>query len=207
MVAAQQAFRAVVKVKAPITAAPEALRQRIRQDISRARLVNQAQRYGVYAAVAASVAGIASVAYVKGSPDPIGVEDLTRYSREVRGLAVDFDPASGNLADWTRNHVDFNPRVPQLRSVEYPLRGVRQYPVRDHKGLVFVWPRSTLQIFPETVIDVSGQRRRIGDRDVVLANHQGFNVAYWRDGGLVYSLVTDLDESTAVQLLQQLEAR
>lgn len=206
-VSAHHAFGAAMRAKAGISPAPASLRQRIRGDIHRARMVSQAQRYAVYAAVAAGVAGIASIGFVTHPPHPIDADYLTRTSLQVRNLPLDFETTSGDLAAWAGQHVSFNPRVPRFDAAQ--LRGVRQHPVNDRTGLVFVWPRSTLQVFPDDDVRlvVAGNTHHVGDRDVVVASHNGYNVAYWRDGGLVYSLVSDLDERSVLQLLQQMEGR
>lgn len=211
-VAAQQVFRSILREKASMAVAPERLRARVRHDISRARLVSQAQRYAVYTAVAASVAGVASATYVMGMPPALGVEDHVRISQQVRDLPVDFDPAVGDPAAWTREHVSFNPTVPVFRSSEVPLRGVRILPVRDRDGAVFVYGReprrrSTILVVPDPAMRMDGRPVRLGEREVRLANHQGYNVAMWRNGGLMYSLVSDLGEAEVMQLLRELEAR
>jgi mycothiol system anti-sigma-R factor len=203
-VIAQQVFRSIVREKVGSSEAPAALRGRIRHDISRERLTNQAQRYAVYSAVAVSLAGVASAAWMVGRPPAFGLEDMVRVSQHARELPIDFDPAVGDAAAWTRKHVPFNPVVPTSN-----LRGVRILPVHDQDGAVFFYGAGTkrpltLMVIPDVGVSVEGRPLHVGSREVLMANHQGYNVAVLRRDGLLYSLVSELDERDVMQLLGEI---
>jgi hypothetical protein len=91
------------------------------------------------------------------------------------------------------------------------LQGGRLSNIRDHSAAYVVYGgpgahRVSLFVFddPHAPLEfgVGGHRQRIADRDVILANERGYNVAFWRDRQIVYSLVSDLDERDIVGLLE-----
>ena len=60
--------------------------------------------------------------------------------------------------------------------------------------------RVSLFVFTAPDLTVPGGRR-INDRDVLLANQHGYNVALWKDREIAYSLVSDLDEQDVLELV------
>jgi hypothetical protein len=60
----------------------------------------------------------------------------------------------------------------------------------------------TVLLFPGSDLDLPE-----GEQRVMVANEKGYNVAMWRKQGIVYSLVSDLDERDILQLVSQVEER
>jgi hypothetical protein len=55
--------------------------------------------------------------------------------------------------------------------------------------------------------DPPGSVRRLEGRQVWLSRSRGYNVVSWRTNEIVYSLISDLDESDVLQLVQAVEFR
>ncbi|HWV37744.1 MAG TPA: zf-HC2 domain-containing protein [Vulgatibacter sp.] len=218
-VAAQIAFRAFLqeRVAAGRAAAPDGLRSRIRKDLAKERAVETLRRFAAYSAVAAGLVAVASTGYlVRGGrteAEPLDMV-LDAVDKHARALPVEVTPAAGDVEGWFRGKVDFNVRAPQFRSPSAKLVGARLANVRERQAAYFVYggenpgKRMTLLVFPGGDVHFpDGHKRHVGGQDVVLANERGYNVALWRKQGIVYSLVSDLDENDVIQLVSQVQDR
>jgi anti-sigma factor RsiW len=195
--------------------APEALRRNIQRKIARQRSAENLRRYASYSAVAAGLAVIATAGYVaKGdgptAPRPLEVV-MDAVDKHARALPVEVTPAAGDVDSWFRGKVDFAVRAPVFNSPLAPrLMGARLANVRDRQAAYFVYGgddpgrRVTLLLFPGSDLDLPGGS---GEAEVMVANEKGYNVAMWRKQGIVYSLVSDLDERDILQLVSQVEER
>ena len=67
--------------------------------------------------------------------------------------------------------------------------------------------RVTLLIVDDPDDDPPGSVRRLPGRQVWLSRSRGYNVVSWRTDEIVYSLISDLDESDVLQLVQAVELR
>ena len=105
-------------------------------------------------------------------------------------------------------------RVPRFRQGP-ALQGVRlsQLHSRSAAALSYSVPqaegrRVTLLIVDDPDDgDPPGSVRRLPGREVWLSRSRGYNVVSWRTNEIVYSLISDLDESDVLQLVQAVELR
>ena len=102
---------------------------------------------------------------------------------------------------WFQGKVDFSPAVRDLSAQGFVLRGARLdrlageqavavvYQVRQHPINLFVW-------------------RDTGDRAVPLAfsSARGFSLATWRDGGLAYAAVSDVEPGDLERFARDIQA-
>ena len=219
-VAAQMAFRAFLRdqMASDQAAAPDTLRLRIRKDLAKERAVETLRRFVAYSAVAAGLVVVATTGYLvagkrSSEAEPLDMV-LDAVDKHARALPVEVTPAAGDVESWFRGKVDFNVRAPHFHSPAARLVGARLANVRERQAAYFVYggedpaKRMTLLVFPGGDVHLpDGHTRHVGGHDVVLANERGYNVALWRKKGIVYSLVSDLDENDVIQLVSQVEER
>jgi anti-sigma factor RsiW len=218
-VAAQAEFRAFLQAKIGTPRrAPDHLRNRIRHDLAVESTRRQAGRFAGYLGVAAGIALVASGGYiVAGETAATAPEELVAEAVEkhARRLPVEVTPASGDVGGWFRDKVGFHLRVPQFRAEGAPrLVGARLANVREREAAYLVYGdddpvrRMTLLVYPGDGLALpDGPRRRVNGHDIVLANQKGYNVAMWSQRGVVYSLVSDLDENDVLELVADVEER
>jgi anti-sigma factor RsiW len=132
-----------------------------------------------------------------------------------RGLPLDY--AAGDVASvqqWLQGRLDFAARVPRFRQGP-AVQGVRlsQLHSRSAAAISYSEPqpaggRMTLLIVDDPDDgDPPGSVRRLEGRQVWLSRSRGYNVVSWRTNEIVYSLISDLDESDVLQLVQAVEFR
>ena len=217
-VVALLAFRSFLQAKAGEArlVAPATLRDRICADMARERARDQFRRFSIYAAVAAGLVAVASAGYVMApasddSPEAMLIDAVDKH---MRALPIEVRPthSAEDVESWFRGKVDFRVRPPTFRSPQVArLVGARLANVRDREAAYLVYGgedpdrRTTLLVFPGEVELPDGRRTRVGEREVVMANQRGYNVALWQQRGIVYSLVSDLDERDILQLVSQME--
>lgn len=218
-VAAQAEFRAFLQAKVgrPARPAPDLLRARIRRDLAVESTRRQAGRFVAYLGVAAGIAAVASGGYILADgpgglePDAMLVDAVEKHARR---LPVEVTPASGDVGGWFRDKVGFPVRVPRFRAEGAPrLVGARLANVREREAAYLVYGddparRMTLIVYPGDGLALpDGPRRQVNGHEVVMANRKGYNVAMWSQRGVVYSLVSDLDESDVLRLVSDVEER
>lgn len=193
--------------------APEHLRQRVRRSLARQRSVDNLRRFAAYSAVAASLAAIATAGYVakeeRPAPRPLELV-MDAVEKHARALPVEVTPASGDVDSWFRGKVGFNVRAPVFEQPGAPrLQGARLAHVADREAAYFVYGeensprRMTLLLFPgQDLEEIPDAENR-----VFMANERGYNVALWRREGIVYSLVSDLDERDVRKLVSEVTRR
>jgi len=150
---------------------------------------------------------------------PARSDDVLRdiVARHSRRQPLEFqgdDPRS--LEQWLSDKVDFRVKVPRIRQgTQLNLVGARLSHVKDHQAVyvLFGTPQSpprhvSLVVFddPAQAPPLQGEPRRVDDRDVYVANAQGYNVALWKQNEVVYSLVSDGDDDV-VELVRAASAR
>ena len=132
-----------------------------------------------------------------------------------RGLPLDYTASDvGSVQQWLQGRLDFAARVPRFRQGP-ALQGVRlsQLHSRSAAALSYSVPqaegrRVTLLIADDPDDgDPPGSVRRLPGRQVWLSRTRGYNVVSWRTDEIVYSLISDLDESDVLQLVQAVELR
>ncbi|WP_242342728.1 anti-sigma factor family protein [Anaeromyxobacter terrae] len=100
---------------------------------------------------------------------------------------------------WFEGKLDFAPVVPAPEGSELRLRGGSVGYVFDRKAAVIVYALRlhavTLLVFrPEGLPWPDTGARQLGPARGREVSARGFNVVLWRDGGLAYALVSDVNE-------------
>lgn len=197
-----------LRTRAP---APEALRELLRSGIRRenrrVQMISWA-RWGTLALVAAS----ASVVWFElrpGHREQILEDAALRYQR---GLPYELtDVSRDDVERWFGDKMRVRVPLPQLAGAT--IAGARLSNLREHDAAYVVY-----QLPPA---EQRGGDRRLGlfvlddpDREIpsVAAYPQvsvrtvkGFSVASWRSGGLVYEVVSDMDEAALRHTLRALD--
>lgn len=160
------------------------------------------------AAALAAAASVAVAVYLRAgfSREQANALVAAAIAHHQGDLPLDVQDAQvAHVRDWMRGRVDFAPsRIPELRNAA--LRGARLSNLNGRPAALVVYGSPTKQrrvsllVFdaPELRLPTG---RRIADRDVLLANQRGYNVAVWKDREIAYSLVSDLDEQDILELV------
>jgi anti-sigma factor RsiW len=222
LVEAQGRVRAALRAKlreamaspAPAGCAPPALRARIEDALARTRrpLWRRVLRPVPLAAVAACAAG-ALVVFATHAPDDGLVEDAVRSHH--RGLPLEVMAASvgeGSIPAWFAGKLDFNPAPPRFHSAGVHVLGARLSHLRELPAayIRYELPRGQAGLFivddPGGRFGGPGREVRVGPQAIRVVNARGYNVAVWRENEIVYSLVSDLDETALFELVRTAHA-
>jgi anti-sigma factor (TIGR02949 family) len=196
------AFRQKVRAAAhdAVTAAPEALRLRVLTGIRREQ--HRAARQGwMKLSAAALLVATAAGAYFYARPHPRQrfVEDAAR--RHAQGLPYEVrDPEQ--VEAWFRGKLTHPVRLPRLPSVR--LAGARISNVTDRQAAYISYEAAHgklagLFVFDDSDDDLGAEPLP----SIAVSQSHGYNVAYWREGEIVYELVTDLNEADIRRMLMQ----
>ncbi len=198
------AVRAALKAASP--PAPESLRQSVLAALHGEQRRAGQRRFLRLSAAAAGVALLAAagVQQHRAFQRRLFVEDAAqRHARQYPLEVQQGSPES--LEGWFSGKLDYRvsvPRFPNTRAA-----GARLLNVRDKQAAYIRYDAPRPQ---------GGQRGQLGlfvygdkprDLDVGalaapdLGTSNGYNVVSWRDGDVVYQLVTDLEEEDVLQLL------
>lgn len=216
---AQARLRAAIREKlreamaAPAAAgrAPAGLRERLERSLSRERrpLWRRAAAPLPMAAVAACAAGVLVVlASHSGNPDLL--EDAVR--KHHRGLPLEVVNAA-IVPDWFTGKLDFRPSLPHFTDRSARIEGARLSNLREYPAAYvrYQLPRGQAGLFivddPNRRFDAPGRDVQLGHDRVRVIRTRGYNVVFWRQNEIVYSLVSDLDEGALVQLVQEAQAQ
>jgi anti-sigma factor RsiW len=110
---------------------------------------------------------------------------------------------------WFTGRLDFAPRVAFSGDADFPLVGGSVGYFRDRKAAVFVFKRrlhtiTLLVMPPEGLAWPSRDPVRLGRLSATEESLRGFSVVMWRDAGLGYALVSDVNvrdlEALAVKI-------
>ena len=112
---------------------------------------------------------------------------------------------------WFTGRLDFAPRVTFSGSDDFPLQGGSVGYVTDRKAAVFLFKRRlhaiTLLVFPPDGLRwPAATGTRLGPLTVTETTSRGFSVLLWRDAGLGYALVSDVNVHDLQTLASQLNA-
>lgn len=213
----QGRLRAAIRAKlreamaAPAAAgrAPDELRARLQRSLAKERrpLWRRALTPLPMATMAACAAGVLVVlASHSGNPDLL--EDAIRNHH--RGLPLEVDAAA--MPGWFAGKLDFRPSVPHFADGGVRVEGARLSNLREWPAAYvrYQLPRGQAGLFivddPDRRFDAPGREVHLGREVVRVASAKGYNVAIWRQDEIVYSLVSDLDEESLVQLVREAQA-
>ncbi|HUI99732.1 MAG TPA: hypothetical protein VLY46_05815 [Usitatibacter sp.] len=192
--------------------APEALRVRVRAAVrAQARAQSRPMLWrwgGMAAAFAATIAVTWNVALLQARGG-----ETERIAREVESAHVRSLMVEGHLNDvastdqhtvkpWFEGKLDFAPRVEDLAPSGFALIGGRldyvdgrpvaalTYRHRLHVVNLFEWPAATA-----------------GDTEPTAISRKGYVIAHWREGGLQYWAVSDIERNDLLQFARALAPR
>jgi mycothiol system anti-sigma-R factor len=170
-----------------------------------------------YAAMAAALplaAGVAvilwfmpslTVAPVESGQPPV-VEQTVDWHRQDLPVEVP-GPNSDEVANWFRGKVDFPVRLPNFSEAEgIDLSGGRIAHVQNRRAAYLAYDvngaRMSVMMFHADGIQVPTSRiRQVGEREIALFNNHGFEVAMLQDGGVTYTMTSDLSEKELVEVV------
>jgi anti-sigma factor RsiW len=195
---------------APAGTAPHELRERIRASLADQR--RPAWSWALsplpLAALAACAAGALVVLWGHAGADPLIEEAVVKHARdlplEMNAAAMAPEAIPGMLASM----LDFNARPPRFQAQGLRLMGARLSHLRERPAAYvrYQLPRGQVGLFilddPDRRVGESGRAVQLGPSTVRMINSRGYNVAVWRRNEIVYSLVSDLDESDMVRLVE-----
>lgn len=207
-------LREAMGATAPGARAPAALRTRIEAALAHERrpLWRRALSPVPIATLAACAAGALVVLASHTGGEALVEEAVAKHNR---GLPLEVTAASvgpESVPAWFSGKLDFNPSPPHFRADGVRLIGARLSHLREWPAayMRYELPRGQAGLFivddPDGRFDAAGREVRVGPHVVRVVNARGYNVAVWRQDEIVYSLVSDLDESALFQLVQTAQA-
>ncbi|MGV3623996.1 MAG: anti-sigma factor family protein [Archangium sp.] len=187
------AIRDAVKRAAPH--ASDELKSRlfanIRQDDAHRRNV----RVGRFMAVAAGVTVAVVVSHQAWRGHQRRLYEQDAALRHARQLPLEIEQSPENIERWFGGKVDYRVTVPRFPNSK--AAGARLLQVRDKPAayIRYEQPRNTgLFVYgDDNDVDVGATP--------AMGNSHGYNVVSWREGDVVYQLVTDLDEQDLRELV------
>lgn len=143
--------------------------------------------------------------------DPFAAELLDRHDRVVRrALPLELTTADGGAASaWFQGRVPFQFLVPRFLDPRVRLLGGRRTHVGDRDAAYLAYDLSgqplSVLVVPGDAGPVGGERGYdVGGRTVFASRRNGVSYAVFRDGEVVYALVSSLPERTLVELAGQI---
>jgi anti-sigma factor RsiW len=134
----------------------------------------------------------------------------------ARALPFDYSASdAGSVQKWLQGRVDFGVRLPRFPRKNGPaLQGVRLFTQHSRAAAVLSYTvpaaqdrRISLLVMDGPLPRLPGIQRRVDGREIWVAQSHGYNVASWRSGEIVYSLISDLEEREVLELLRTAELR
>ena len=194
--------------------APAALRARIEDALARSRRPLWRRLFAPVplGALTACAAG-ALLVFATHGPDDGLVDDAVRSHH--RGLPLEVMAASvgeGSIPAWFAGKLDFNPAPPHFHGDGVHVLGARLSHLRELPAayIRYALPRGQAGLFivddPGGRFGGRGREVRVGPQVVHVVAARGYNVAFWRDNEIVYSLVSDLDEKALFELVRTAQA-
>jgi len=185
--------------------APDVLKARIRaaiaEDAARPRRRSRWHWLPLAAAglVIAAVSSAATLLAVhRGSAaDQVATAVLESHVRSLLPGHL-LDVASNNqhnVKPWFDGRIDLSPSVPSLDSAGFPLAGGRLDYVASHPAAVVVYTRR------QHVINVYSWAEPGADAAPVTAESHGYHLVSWRNGGVEFWAVSDLNIGELAQLV------
>ena len=199
---------AQLRTRAP---APEALRAMLRAGIRRenrrVQMLSWARWGGL--AIAAATAGVIYLDLRPGHREELLEDATARYQRRLP-----FEVTTASRADverWVGDQMSTRVALPHVAGAT--IAGARLSNLREHDAAYIVYqlppsqqrgPERRLGLFviedPDQEIRSVGAWPQAGVRSV-----RGFSIASWRAGGLVYELVSDMDEADLRRTLRDID--
>lgn len=203
----QAALRRAARHAVQGTRAPAALRAGIERGLRSEQRRGQAVLW-VRASAAALVVATAGGVWVATRPDAHQpyVEDAAR--RHAKGLPYEIQANHEGVEGWFTGKLDHRVPVPRLPNTT--LAGARLSNVKDRPAAYISYEAATAGGAPKRIglfvfDDARGEVQAHEGAPEVQSSH-GYNVALWREGEIVYELVSDLNEADIRRLLTEQQA-
>jgi anti-sigma factor RsiW len=151
-----------------------------------------------------------------GSRSPGLVDD--GVALHARTLPLDYAASDAGLVQrYLEGKLAFGVHLPRFgpgAMAQPALQGVRLSTLhaRPAAMVAYTVPESAGRRVSLLIVDdpsgesagaLPGDHRAVGGRDVFVSQARGYNVAAWRSGEIVYSLISDLDEGDVLRLVAQ----
>jgi mycothiol system anti-sigma-R factor len=206
----ERKFRLAVRHSVQSRRAPDSLRAGIQLGLRREhRRAYQLQwlRMGAAALVVVAVGG----GWIALRPEERQrfVDDAAR--RHAKKLPFEIaNAAPEHVEEWFNGKVEHRVSLPRLHNAQ--VSGARISHVKDRQAAYISYEtrpekegqpgrRMGLFVFDDSARDVNAQALPA----VQVDSSQGYNVAVWRDGEIVYELVTDLSEADILKMVREQE--
>lgn len=209
LVERQRHFSSLVKAaaRAHTPPAPATLKARLRQGMQREhgrRTRNRAMRATAVAAGVALFAGLAHHQY-RAFQRRLWVDDVA--TRHARQFPLEIErPAPEQLEAWFGGKLDHRVAVPHFPNAV--AEGARLLNVREKQAAYIRYQTDRMRrhvgLF---VYGDSSNDDDVEPAEFARAESHGYNVIGWRDGDVVYRLVTDLDDRDLEELLGRARAQ
>jgi anti-sigma factor RsiW len=190
-----------IRRAAPYYSAPLPLRQSVRvalRDAGREAAGKHVQPYWQWAAIAAAILLVASVAWnivqlrPRGAEDSIAENILADHIRSLIGTHL-MDVVSTDqhtVKPWFAGKLDFSPPVQNLDADGFPLAGGRIEYIADRRVAALIYYRRkhiiNLFIWPAAERDATSQG------GTALLTRNGYNILHWTSGSMTYWAVSDV---------------
>ncbi len=185
--------REALKQTAP--KAPDALRARVFQNLRNDDAHHRHVRWGKFAALAAgvTVAMVGANIEYKGYQRRLYEQDAAL--RHARQFPLEIEQSPENIERWFGGKLDYRVSLPHFPNTK--AAGARLLQVRDKPAAYIRYdvPKQMGLFIYGDDNDVD-----VGATPAVGTSH-GYNVVSWREGDVVYQLVTDLDERDIQELV------
>ena len=212
--ALRSSLRAALGPEAPAGRAPPALRARVIEALAREKrpLWRRVLSPVPMAAAAACAAGAMVVLLTHSGDDGLLDEAVRKHNR---GLPLEVTAASVGpeaIPGWFAGKLDFRAAPPRFEGSDARVVGARLSHLREWPAAYYRYelPRGQAGLFivddPDGRFAAAGREIQVGPRRIRVAAARGYNVAMWRQDEIVYSLVSDLDETALLQLVRTAQA-
>jgi anti-sigma factor (TIGR02949 family) len=189
----ERAMLLVIRTRAKSAAveAPASLRSRLQEKLSEHHRARRVRQVSKLAAAAAGIAVCSVAAHQGWRSYQRGLYVQDAVSRHARAYPLEIEkPTPEQLEAWFDGKLDHHVAVPRYQNVV--TRGGRLLNVRDRQAAYIRFDteknrRLGLFVYGDKPGDVD-----VSEPEVDRAN--GFNTVTWREGDVVYTLVTDLDD-------------
>jgi anti-sigma factor RsiW len=153
--------------------------------------------------LAGAAAGVALTVLVMNqgpSSDRLAMDLVSSHVRSMMADHLMDVPTSDRhtVKPWLSAHMDFSPEVKDLVAQGFPLVGGRMDYVegRDTAAIVYKRDKHVINLFVF-------KRQGVADTDPKQSRVDGFNIITWRESGLQYAAVSDV-EAAQLQMFVQL---
>jgi anti-sigma factor RsiW len=214
LVAFQRTFKASLKARLHRPVMPEALKKSIVDALDRADAQGDGPPPSIWrrvvpvtAAVTAALTAAAAIlvfagAVVPSHADSAVAEEAVRCHE--KNLPVEVGGGEDNVRGWMQGKIDVPVRPLKVKGSFVGAR-LNRLKSRDVAQLQYVVAGTpvTVYVFDATDMDIRGRETRVvGGRVVQIDTLRGYNILYYRERGVGYALISDLEPDDLIQALE-----